>query len=92
MVKESWQKTQVAIIGIIGILLIFILVVVKLNVNTDNFTGKAYIDYKLYDADFIGERCDPDFYDPVCGENRVTYDNACLATLETTIAYQGICH
>lgn len=91
--KESWKTTQVAIMGIIGILLIFVLIAVKLNVNTDNFTGKAYADYKLYDADFVGEKCDFDFYDPVCGENRVTYNNACVAITDgVPVAYQGICH
>jgi hypothetical protein len=31
------------------------------------------------------------FYDPVCGCNGVTYDNFCLAALETSIAHLGVC-
>lgn len=92
MVKESWRKMQVPIIGIIGILVIFTLVVVKLQADTDNVVGNAYADYKLYDEKFTGSQGCDDLYDPVCGEDGVTYDNLCIAKARgVTVLYQGIC-
>ena len=92
MVRESWSKMQVPIIGIIGILMILVLVIVKLGANTENLVGNAYADYKLYDATLAPDACSPDFYDPVCGEDDITYDSLCHARQSgTAVAYQGNC-
>ena len=92
MVKNSWKKMQVPIMGIIGILIIFSLIVVKLGADTNNKVGSAYMQYHLYDADFKGVQGCSDLYDPVCGSDGVTYDNYCKAKeAGVSVEYQGAC-
>ena len=92
MVKESWRRMQVPIFGILGILFIFLMVVIKLGVTTDNIVGEAYIDIEMNDVPFVGERCEARFYDPVCCSDGVTYDNLCLCRAAgVNPEYQGIC-
>lgn len=91
MVKESWRRMQVPIFGVLGILFIFLMVVIKLGVSTDNLVGEAYVDIEMNDVAFVGEYCS-DLYDPVCCSDGVTYDNLCLCRVAGASAeYQGIC-
>ena len=92
--RESWSKVQVSIFGIVGILLIFLLVAVKLGFTSDdpnNRVGNAYMELVPMDV-LDSTLCDPDFYDPVCCSDGVTYDNLCVCKAADAIPeYQGIC-
>lgn len=91
--RESWKIMQVPIFGVAGILIIFAIVAFALGATTNWYAD----DTRGYAAIFAiptvsGERCDADFYDPVCCSDGVTYDNLCLCRAAGEIPeYQGIC-
>lgn len=92
--RESWSKVQVSIFGIVGILIIFLIIAVKLGFTSDdpaNRVGSAYADI-IPTHVLAGTSCDQDFYDPICCSDGVTYDNLCLCKSSgQTPEYQGIC-
>lgn len=88
--RDAWRKMQVPIIGLLGILMIFVLIIWKLGVTTDEYAVRGYTDYVPTPV-ISGEKC-ANTYDPICCNDGVTYDNLCLCKAAgATPEYQGIC-
>ena len=91
--RESWEKMQVPIFGVAGILVIFVVVAVALGAAVhwpaDDPTGYTAM---FAIPELSGERCSLDHYDPVCCNDGITYNNLCLCRAAGALPeYQGIC-
>ena len=91
--RESWEKMQVPIFGVAGILIIFVMVAFSLGATTEWFSNDPRGYASMFGVpQFAGERCSADHYDPVCCNDGITYDNLCLCRAAGALPeYQGVC-